>query len=62
MELLDSDIHFPKYDILMPNVRAITTPIRKLANYPATKVSGIRGSAIDIPQLKLVGERWCLSK
>jgi hypothetical protein len=42
MELLDSDIHFPKYDIRVPNLQAITTPIQKLAIYH--RLQGLRPS------------------
>jgi len=55
MELLDSDIHFPKYDTLMPNFKAIPRPIRKLAIYPQTKVSEISETAVDTPKLPASG-------
>lgn len=67
MELLDSDIHFPKDDTLIPNLKAITTPIRKLAIYPQTKVAEMRGTAVDTPKLSAssgvrasgpIGNRW----
>lgn len=67
MELLDSDIHFPKDDILMRNLKAITTPICKLAIYPQTKVSEIRGTAVETPKLPAsdgvrasgpIGNKW----
>lgn len=57
MELLDSDIHFPKYDIRMPKLQANTTPIRKLAIHRRGLIT--QGwIELHSPKLKVIGARW----